>query len=198
MSRKDLARELAELRARQAALLDWAAAELGTSLIHRRIREHLGVDASAGAMASAMRAALNGRGFPEADPVLPETEPTSVFEPADWATSTHVKVTVSGDRSGAMTVTSEPVVIADSDEDPECGALWKFPLNDDRTCFRSAGHPGPHRDREGVMWDDNGNPVDGELCSDKAGPHTEHDWRDAEDLDVLIPCPGIREPESRW
>lgn len=147
MSRKDSVRELADVKARQAALLDWAAAELGTSLIHRRIREHLGVDASVGAMVSAMRAALNGRGFPEADPVLPETEPSSVLEPADWATSTHVKVTVSGDRTGAMAVTNEPVT--------------------------------------------------GELCSDKAGPHTEHDWRDAEDLDVLIPCPGIREPEAR-
>lgn len=44
---------MTELTEAQGRLLQWAAAELGTSLIHKRIREALGVDASVEAMANA-------------------------------------------------------------------------------------------------------------------------------------------------
>jgi hypothetical protein len=34
-------------------------------------------------------------------------------------------------------------------------------------------------------------------CSDKAGAHDAHDWRDPDDLDVLLACPGVPPPLPR-
>jgi hypothetical protein len=189
-------KRMEELTEAQGRLMQWAAAELGTSLIHKRIREVLGLDASVEAMAAAQAAPNDVNASGER---LYVANPGTTAEPA----AREVTLAEAAQQARLNLIEAEQRRIATAEPADDERSDTRHPYADDRCgllgpalglfCQLRPGHTGGHRGVDPVEGEERTWPNPQAEPADQ--PKADESWRDftihtdwGNEQDVYVAC----------